>query len=273
MVSVSFSAFDPFPDPVRRSDSADEFRIFHVGLEKTDDSFDTNRLSSAPSGPGRPMTPSELTARFEQVMDMRSSEQRERLQQVFAFLESDRALSRLDISELNGLIERLDFHTLSSGHKIVLLTLASLVRFVEEKTLVLVDEPESHLHPPLLAAFTRALSWLMTDRNGIAIVATHSPVVLQEVPRNCAWVVSSSGEEAWIDRPSIETFGENLGVLTRDVFRLEITKSGYNQLLEDVASRFPTYEAALAELDGHLGDEAKSRLRSIIARGDGGWAS
>jgi hypothetical protein len=36
--------------------------------------------------------------------------------------------------------------------------------------------------PPLLAAMMRALSDLLVDRNGVAVVATHSPVVLQEVP-------------------------------------------------------------------------------------------
>jgi predicted ATP-dependent endonuclease of OLD family len=62
-----------------------------------------------------------------------------------------------------------------------------LVESVEERTLVLLDEPESHLHPPLLSAFVRALSDLLVNRNGAAIIATHSPVVLQEVPRECVW--------------------------------------------------------------------------------------
>ena len=56
---------------------------------------------------------------------------------------------------------------------------------VAERTLVLIDEPETHLHPPLLSAFVRAMSDLLIDRNGVAIIATHSPVVLQETPRTC----------------------------------------------------------------------------------------
>lgn len=58
------------------------------------------------------------------------------------------------------------------------------------KTLVLIDEPESHLHPPLLSAFIRALSDLLLDRNGLSIIATHSPVVLQEVPKRCVWKIN-----------------------------------------------------------------------------------
>ena len=56
-----------------------------------------------------------------------------------------------------------------------------MVNFVERKTLVIMDEPEEHLHPPLVSAFIRALSELMSYRNGVAIIATHSPVIVQEV--------------------------------------------------------------------------------------------
>lgn len=42
---------------------------------------------------------------------------------------------------------------MSSGHAIVLFTITRLVDTVGEKSLVLLDEPEVHLHPPLLSAF------------------------------------------------------------------------------------------------------------------------
>lgn len=87
------------------------------------------------------------------------------------------------------------FAEMSSGHKIVLLTMTRLVELAEEQSLVLIDEPETHLHPPLLSALTRAISDLLNDRNGVAIFATHSPVVLQEVPRSCAWMLQRSGED------------------------------------------------------------------------------
>ncbi|MEN2590199.1 AAA family ATPase, partial [Acinetobacter baumannii] len=47
---------------------------------------------------------------------------------------------------------------MSSGHAIVLFTITRLVDVVGEKSLVLFDEPEVHLHPPLLSAFLRTLS-------------------------------------------------------------------------------------------------------------------
>lgn len=103
------------------------------------------------------------------------------------------------------------FTRLSSGHKNILLTLVSLINYVEEKTLVILDEPEEHLHPPLVAAFIRTLSVLLTYRNGVAIIATHSPVIVQEVPKKCVWKIRRNGKYRIFNRPDIETFGENLG--------------------------------------------------------------
>ncbi|HDR1506241.1 TPA: ATP-binding protein, partial [Pasteurella multocida] len=120
---------------------------------------------------------------------------------------------------------------MSSGHAFVLLTITQLVAKVEEKTLVLLDEPESHLHPPLLSAFIRTLSELLDNRNAIAIVATHSPVVLQEIPKSCIWKIVRTGIETKAYRLVTETFGENIGILTREVFGLEVEKSGFHKLL------------------------------------------
>ena len=157
------------------------------------------------------------------------------------------------------------FEKLSSGHKIVALTVTRLVETVEECTLVLLDEPELHLHPPLLAAFMRALSDLLIDRNGVAIVATHSPVVLQEVPRSCAWIIRRSGREIAVDRPQIETFGENVGVLTSEVFGLEVSKSGFRQMIKAALTECAgDYEMALAKFHGQLGAEALGIL-SVMA--------
>lgn len=153
----------------------------------------------------------------------------------------------------------------SSGHKIVLLTLAQLVQNVRERSLVLFDEPEAHLHPPLLAAYMRALSELLAETNGAAIIATHSPVVLQEVPRSCVWKLRRSGSESVVERPQIETFGENVGVLTHEVFGLEVTQSGYHAELQRAVAAEDSFEAVVSRLGNQLGSEAQGIVRILMA--------
>ena len=156
------------------------------------------------------------------------------------------------------------FSNLSSGHKNILLTLVSLVNYVEEKTLVILDEPEEHLHPPLVAAFIRALSVLLTYRNGVAIIATHSPVIVQEIPKKCVWKIRRKGKYRIFDRPEIETFGENLGELTTEIFSYDVEKSGFHALLKQATEKTSSYDRALSSFNGELGNEAKSILRAYM---------
>ncbi len=156
------------------------------------------------------------------------------------------------------------FKKLSSGHKIVLLTLTKLIEKTEERSLILLDEPESHLHPPLLSSFIRALSELLTNRNGAAIIATHSPVILQEVPKSCVWKLRRTGNNTLAERLEIESFGENVGILTNEVFRLEVSDSGFHKLLQELVNEYEYYDQAIDALDNQIGLEAKAILRSMF---------
>jgi predicted ATPase len=157
------------------------------------------------------------------------------------------------------------YDDLSSGHKIVLLTITRLVETIQERSLVLIDEPESHLHPPLLSAFIRALSNLLIERNGVAIIATHSPVVLQEVPRYCVWKLSRSGSRVTAERPKLETFGENVGVLTHEAFGLEVTHSGFHRLLMESVDAGLDYQEVLDQFEQGIGSEGRALLSAETA--------
>lgn len=157
------------------------------------------------------------------------------------------------------------FSRLSSGHKVILLTLTCLVAITMERTLVLMDEPENHLHPPLLSAFVRALSALLIQKNGLAIISTHSPVILQEVPKNCIWQLYRNNTILRAVRPERETFGENVGVLINDVFGLEVTHSGFHGMLLQMVEAGLTYEEILNKFDFRVGMEARSILRILLA--------
>lgn len=49
------------------------------------------------------------------------------------------------------------FMGMSTGHKFVLHALINIIVHTEPRTLVLFDEPETHLHPPLLAVMMSAI--------------------------------------------------------------------------------------------------------------------
>lgn len=259
LVNVAFSAFDDFG--AISGDVRGGKKYAYVGLK-----------GGADTG-GRPKSLDELAVDWVKAVREIVGSSRERLfEEALKMLESDPLFEDLDISSLilaSGSSSDEKFATffklLSSGHKIVLLTITRLVEVVEERTLVLLDEPEAHLHPPLLSAFTRALSSLLGSRNAVAIVATHSPVILQEVPSDCVWIIERSGDEVRSQRPGIETFGENVGILTSEVFTLEVTSSGYHRLIRDILNRSPglTYKELLQKFDGKVGSEGRALMQAL----------
>jgi len=69
-------------------------------------------------------------------------------------------------------------------------------------------------------------------------------------------------------RPENETFAENVGVLTREVFGLEVSKSGFHELLENSIESDKSYESILQDFDQQLGFEGRAILRALIAHRD-----
>lgn len=130
------------------------------------------------------------------------------------------------------------------------------------------DEPEAYLHPPLQSAFIRAISNLLNHRNGVGIVATHSPVILQEVPSSCVWKTHRSGQVIRAEKPEINTFGENVGALTRDVFGLEVTHTGFHKMIAESVEKGMTFEEIEELFDNQMGREAQGISLALTSHRD-----
>lgn len=283
LISVSFSAFDPFTPPHDQPDPAKGTCYFYLGLKNPSDPEKLRSLKELQAD-----CVSSLVACFSK------NERTERWRRVIEELGSDENFLSMRLSQLhdkyiqlkqayprNEQADSSDFKDkylevchpfldrMSSGHAVVFLIMTRLVSIVEEKTLILLDEPESHLHPPLLSAFIRALSDLLYDRNGIAIIATHSPVVLQEIPRSCVWKMYRTGKSVEVYRPKIETFAENVGTLTSEVFRLEVSQSGFHKLLAQSVEKKMSYDQIVKSYDGQLGFEGRAVLKLLISTDEG----
>jgi len=264
VISVSFSAFDESEPKKEQKDRTKGIQYSYIGLK---------RIPKGDEKDSNPKSPVMLKNEFIKSLDeCKLGNRKERWIKAVKILESDPMFQESEIIKLIKINDKKEFKEtaseifkkLSSGHKIVLLTITRLVETVEEKTLVMLDEPESHLHPPLLSAFTRALSELLILRNGVAIIATHSPVILQEVPKSCVSILSRSGISAKADRPEKETFGENVGTLTHAVFGLEVTNSGFYNLIKKSVKKKNTYEDVKLDFNNQLGMEAKAIAKSIM---------
>lgn len=153
------------------------------------------------------------------------------------------------------------FSQLSSGHKSILSMITKIIDIIEEKTLIIIDEPESHLHPPLLANFIKALSYILKEINGVSLISTHSPLILREIPKSNCYIITRYGNEIKVERPIYETYGASINTIMKQAFNLETDVSGFYELIDKTLL---DGDISLVELKKHLGDEALAYLNLLV---------
>ena len=256
VITISYSAFDSFVIPgidVRNlAQTTDDIesgsgRFVFCGLRdivaevkedlKSTEKSKSKKLSSERRHTTRLKSLDGLAAEFGRLInDIRSADLMELFESALEPL-----LSETSFVNLNNQLEALSkasqkeaaafFLEWSTGHKIALHVVASLVRNTKSQSLVLFDEPETHLHPPLMAALMQSVRIVLTDLNAFCVIATHSPVLLQETLAEHVRYIRRVGETLQIGRPNLETFGENVGVLTYSSFGLTASSTDFHDVL------------------------------------------
>ena len=122
---------------------------------------------------------------------------------------------------------------LSAGQRLLAAIVSNIVGFIEEGSLLLIDEPETNLHPGLLTSFMSALNQVLEEFDSYAVIASHSPILLQQVPaRYVRKFTRDLQDEPGVAPLNFESFGEDLGELTRRVLGLTEPERDFTAELE-----------------------------------------
>ena len=130
-------------------------------------------------------------------------------------------------------IEAEDFDlikNLSSGQATILLYITKLVCSVNKGSLIIFDEPETFMHPPMMKSFIRAVSNIIQQSSAFCVIATHSPVVIQEIPHCNLYKIDSKHK---IEPIHYKTYGQNLDNLYKNIYGVALQMTGYNGLLTE----------------------------------------
>jgi len=199
----------------------------------------------------------------------KDSKQSELLNNCIEILNLDSSLTEF-ISEMEdlGSMNQEDqiiafFNKLSTGHKFVMHAIMNLVYYTQPLSLVLFDEPENHLHPPLLAVFMKTIRMLLKEKKSVMIVTTHSPVILQETLHTNVNIIRRSGANISINNPMLQTFGENVGLITSQVFDLTSDVTDYHEVLDSLLKQdyrnFYNYGNSITNLEKCLGGQLSNQ--------------
>ena len=133
----------------------------------------------------------------------------------------DRNISKNDIEKID---------TLSSGQATILLYITKLISSINQGSLVIFDEPETFMHPPMVKAFIRAVSELVDNNKAFCLMATHSPVIIQEIPHCNVYKLDSNHE---LTNIYYKTYGQNFDTLYKNIYGVELQQTGYNSFFND----------------------------------------
>ena len=125
-----------------------------------------------------------------------------------------------------------NFTSQSTGHKYFLHSYASVLAYIDNNCLLLFDEPENHLHPPLLSFMMTEFRKLLSEYRSVMFVATHSPVILQETFSSNVFIVRNDGDKSNVSHPRIETYGASISAITSEVFDLTTDMTKYHDAIK-----------------------------------------
>jgi ABC-type lipoprotein export system ATPase subunit len=153
---------------------------------------------------------------------------------------------------------------LSSGQMILLTVLTELLASIAKNSLILYDEPELHLHPNAISSLIRSLARILSTFDSFAIIATHSPLIIQQIPAAYVRVFTRIENQTLIRELTEESFGENLSVLSETVFQVNATESLFRWWLKSLPQNISEARISKAFSKG-LSFDAKSVIRTVLA--------
>jgi len=121
---------------------------------------------------------------------------------------------------------------LSSGQKALVVFFVKLVSHLRDKSLILLDEPETHLHPAYIIRLFRALSMVCEDFNSYILLSTHSPLIIQNLPRQNISIMRLIDGIPSTTTPVIETFGESSNRIVEEIFGIIEENTFYRDILQ-----------------------------------------
>lgn len=156
----------------------------------------------------------------------------------------------------------------STGQRQIFLLTVNVFAKLKPSTLVVIDEPEVHLHTSLIMNFICELNDFLNCFKSYAIIATHSPLVVREVVRSNVFLMRRvEGNVPLISEAHFETFGANISDLYKYIFGYDCSDSYFCKVIRRFAEEGMDYKEVVNELkrnDVEVSLNSRFEIRDII---------
>jgi energy-coupling factor transporter ATP-binding protein EcfA2 len=184
--------------------------------------------------------------------------------------ELKRSSERRRLELLSGIVRAVEpgrvvngkFYHLSTGEVRFIKLLAQACTYIENGSLLLLDEPETHLHPNFIARFMNAMEKLLADTGSCAIMATHSVYVVREVFHDQVVVVEKDEEgRVSAKAPGMRTFGADISSISAFIFGEEGTSFLAEETIARIKAEKLSFDEIREKYGAFLSREVLSELR------------
>jgi len=244
VIAISYSLFDNFEIPKKTS----KFNYIYCGL------LDDNKEL---------LTPRQQLLRFHKTNSKIFELEREVQWRNILYNFIDEEIINEFIIETIERVDELDIikyvynrekfnlvkNRLSSGQHILLYTISEIVSNIRRDSLLLFDEPETHLHPNAISQLMNVIYELVHEFESYCIITTHSPLIIQELLSKNVFILEKEENTPYIKKIGIESFGENLTTLTEEVFGNKEISKQYKKIIEQLINNGNSYEEVVSKLE------------------------
>lgn len=230
VISASYSIFDRF-----FSVAGSSFNYTYCGIQKKD---------------GGLMSPAEVATRRILSVDLINKHDRNRrLYKYMKMLLPEELVEPLfddDTCEFKERVYMDNHQKYSSGQSMLMNLIIEIMAHIRKNTLILIDEPEVHLHPKGITTFINILNRICREFASCCILATHSSIIIQELLSRNVIVMDRLDDGSPIVRPMrVESLGENLTTITEDVFGRREVSPYYKKMVRALVDSNDSMEEVL----------------------------
>lgn len=234
VIAVSYSVFDEFEIP----ESSSKINYVYCGLrEKNDGKHYTLTKKELNERFFRSIEKVQKSDRFDQWCQINENFFSKNLVNEWKIWDQENYAHKLNVIEMNKSLK-----AFSSGQAIYIYILTEILANIRYDSLIIFDEPETHLHPNAISQLINSIHLLVRKFQSFCIIATHSPIIVQGILSKNVYVVRKENDVLSAKHPAIETFGENLTKITDDIFGARDTTSQFKNELKKLISDGYSFE-------------------------------
>lgn len=137
---------------------------------------------------------------------------------------------------------------ISSGESSLLFIFCNIVANIRYDSLILFDEPETHLHPNAITSLMSSIYQLLDEYQSFAIIATHSPLIIREMRSTGVRIMDRINNLPVIRSINMESLGANVSALVEEIFENKDIPKYFKTKIDELIDLGLPYKDLIAAL-------------------------